>query len=207
MVFSPNTIKSSFNIFGQPASPARYLCVVGLPPALLTGGGALDVVGAALGLGGAAQVSLMAEACSIPGRGIATTPFTMYGTTQKMPYGSAYADLNITFICTGSMVERVFFDVWHQFIHNTRNNYMNYYDTYVSTVIIKKVEDSLLPGAQAALSPLTYWRFDEAFPVEVQAQELGYAQGDTYLRLNVQFAYRKWSSGVDDVVSALYPGE
>lgn len=203
-LFSPNTIKSSMNFLGEPARPCHYACFI-TPPIGMLAGGVLGAVGTVLSIGGSAQVSLMAENCSIPGKQIATTPFTMYGTTMKMPYGSLFDDFNVGFICSKSMVERTFFDVWSSFIHNPHNNYMNYLDDYVGTIVVVKLNDATGPGQVSAANAMSVWMLQEVYPVTIQAQELSYASDD-YLRLNVQFAYRKWICGSDLLTSPILPG-
>lgn len=202
MVFSPNLIKSSFDLLGEPARPCHYVCLI-TPPAGMLGGAALGALGSALSIAGAAHVSLMAESCSIPGKQIATTPFTMYGTTMKMPYGTLYDDFNVSFICTKSMVERTFFDVWANFIHNPHNNYMHFLDDYVGTIVVVKLNDSV--DANSVPNALSVWMLQECFPITIQAQELSYGSED-YLRLTIQFAYRKWICGSDTFSSPILPG-
>lgn len=203
MVFSPDYLKGIQNGLGDMARPCHYVVFITPPAGMLAGGLLGGVVGGFLSIAGSAEVSIMAEAASIPGKQIATTPFTMYGTTMKMPYGTLFEDFNVTFMCSKSMVERTFFDVWTSFIHNPHNNYMNYLDNYSSTIVVVKLIDSL--DAAAALNVLSVWKLEECFPVTVSPQELSYASDD-YMRLNVSFAYRKWTSGVDSFVSGILPG-
>jgi hypothetical protein len=197
-------MKASMNFLGEPARPCHYVCFI-TPPQGMLAGGALGPMGSVLTIGGALQATLMAESCSIPGKQIATTPFTMYGTTMKMPYGTMYDDFNIGFICSKSMVERTFFDVWTNFIHNPHNNYMHFFDEYVGTIVVVKLNDSLGPGQVSTANALSVWMLQECFPVSIAAQPLSYASED-YLQLSVQFAYRKWICGADSFVSPILPG-
>jgi len=203
-LFSPDTLKFSFDKLGEPSRPCHYVCFISPPPGMLLGG-SLGVLGTVLSVAGSAQVSLMAETASIPGKQIATTPFTMYGSTMKMPYGTLYDDFNVGFICTKSMVERTFFDVWMNYIHNPHNNYMNYFDDYCSTIVVVKLNDSVGADVSSAANLLSVWQLQECFPIAIAAQELSYASED-YLRLNIQFAYRKYNAAVDLISSPILPG-
>ena len=204
MVFSPNFLKAQMSLLGEPARPCHYVCMI-TPPAGMLAGGLLGGIGTFLSIAGAINVSMLAEACSIPGKQIATTPFTMYGTTMKMPYGTLYDDFVVTFICSKSMVERTFFDTWASFIHNPHNNYMHYLDEYIGTIVVVKLNDVSKPGIPDAANILSVWMLQDCFPVTIQAQELSYASED-YLRLTVQFAYRKYVCGVDSFISPILPG-
>lgn len=141
----------------------------------------------------AKQVSLLAESISIPGRQLLSTEHRIFGTVRKMPYGVLYEDLTATFICTNSMVERTFFDVWQQVIISPGSQYMEFYENYVGSIVIQKISNNTKPSKSEKLS--TYV-LQEAYPISIQSQELSY--GDTeYLKLTVQFAYSKWKSVLD----------
>lgn len=129
------------------------------------------------------DVCLLAEATEIPGRQIVTTPQIIYGTTRKMPYGVLYNDLPITFICPGSMNVRKLFDAWQSLITNPFNNFFNYYEDYVGNITIYKTLDN---------ARYSYFcDIHEVYPITIDSQPLSYGSSD-YLRLTVQFAYRRW---------------
>lgn len=209
MSFSPKILKAFQSAIGEVARPCHYVVFIMPPPALLytsPSGGPLVV--AAMAALTAGTIGLMAESASIPGKQLATTPFTMYGTTMKMPYGTLYEDFNVTFMCSKSMVERTFFDLWTSFIHNPHNNNMNYLDTYTSSIVVVKVNDvSFLEDAIpiTALNAVSVWQLENCYPVTIAPQELSYG-ADDYLRLDVQFAYRKWISAVDSIANLMLPG-
>ena len=208
MVFSPNILKAIQSATGEVARPCHYVVFIMPPPALILAGPIMGPIGAVLSIAGSAAITMMAESASIPGKQFATTPFTMYGTTMKMPYGTLYDDFNVTFMCSKSMAERTFFDLWASYIHNPHNNNMNYLDTYTSSIVVVKVNDvSILEDTPTVslLNAASVWQLDKCYPVTIAAQELSYA-ADDYLRLSVQFAYRKWCSGVDLIANAVLPG-
>jgi hypothetical protein len=160
-------------------------------------GGIGSVAGGILGLAGAANVSIMATEVSLPGRSLATQPFSMYGTTRKMPYAAIYDDLMITFLCSNSMVERAFFDVWFSYIMNPRRQYMHYYKDYVSTIaVIKLAPDPIYSGVSASLAN---YAFLEAYPLSIETQNLSY-DSDGLLTVTVNFAYRRWTTAIETAV-------
>lgn len=173
-----------------------------------------------IGFSEAAHISLLAESASIPGRQLLTTEHRIFGTVRKMPYGVLYEDFTVTFICTNSMVERLFFDLWHQMIMNSGSQYMEFYDNYVGSIIVQKLSNFVpskikVPGSKPGEEKeikidqntatkvgqaLSTWKLLEVYPVSIQAQELNYADND-YLRLTVQFSYAKWHSIGEKLIS------
>lgn len=152
----------------------------------------------------AKHISLLAESCSIPGRQLLTTEHRIFGTVRKMPYGVLYEDFTVTFICTNSMIERLFFDTWQQIIMGAGSQYMEFYDNYVGSIVIQKISTHTgkvdLGETTKATKTLSVWKLLEAYPVSIQAQELSYADGD-YLKLTVQFSYAKWQTLADRILS------
>ena len=132
------------------------------------------------------ELTILCQSAELPGRSMAVTPQTIYGVQRKMPYGVIYDDLNLSFICTGVMQERVFFDRWQSFITDPTNNYFNYYDDYVADIDIFKFNEA----GQAWY----YQRVEEAYPLSVQTQSLESGDENGYLILDVTFAYRRWRS-------------
>jgi hypothetical protein len=149
----------------------------------------------------AEHISLLAESVSLPGRQMLTTEQRIFGTVRKMPYGVMYEDFTVTFICTNSMIERTFFDLWHQLIMSSGSQYMEFYDNYVGTLIIQKVSNSTAKKSlkDKIVQMASKYKLLEAYPISIQSQELNYADGE-YLKLTVQFAYAKWKATFDDVL-------
>ena len=196
------------NLSGGMAQPCHYICNISAPNAFLSQSAInLIVPGASLLLGpvigiASRQISMLAESTSIPGRQLATQEHQIFGTIRKMPYGVVYDDFTVTFMCTNSMLERTFFDIWHQFIISPGSQYMEYYTDYVSTISIQKIDNSLDPISSVG-SMISTYTLEEAYPVSIQTQELSYGSTDEYLKLTVQFAYSKWKCTLDK----LFPGD
>jgi hypothetical protein len=203
-----NKIKAVMNMSGGMSLPCHYICNISAPNAFLSQGkidtiipGASTLLGPVIGLA-SRQISMLAESTTIPGRQLATQEHRIFGTTRKMPYGVIYDDLTVTFMCTNSMLERTFFDIWHQFIISPGSQYMEYYTDYVSTITIQKLDNSWSPISFVG-SMISTYTLEEAYPVSIQAQELSYDATDQYLKLTVQFAYSKWKCTLDRI----FPGD
>ena len=212
---SPTQIKAALNSYNGVAQPCHYICTIS-PPAgmrsrlklIETGAGiankflGITDVGSLVGNNTLQHISMMAESAEIPGRQFATTPHKIYGNVRQMPYGVLYDNINIDFICTNYMIERSFFDVWHQYIMSPTNQYMEYYNDYVGQIIIQKIaNDSSTPSIQKIANKISTYTIEEAYPVSIQPQELSY-DSDGYLKLSVEFAYARWTSTLDN----LFPG-
>jgi len=213
----PEIFKQVLGALGGPAQPCQYALVITPPPAMLAGGelatrlGAIGgIIGGALTIGAVANLAFMAESISIPGRQFRTTNHTIYGSYRRMPVGVEYSSFMATFICTNAMVERHFFDIWHQFIMSPKSQYMEYYNDYVGSIIVKKLMNSgtaantlagsfpvspnnALVEASNYASILGGYHLDEAYPVSVQSQDLNW-DNDGYLKLTVEFSYKSWRS-------------
>lgn len=225
---SVDVIKTTISSSGGPALGCQYVFTM-VPPLImfnldevinniknldvgsLLQGGLQDYI-----LSKTRDVSMLAESVSIPGRQLMTTEHRILGTVRKMPYGVLYDDLTVTFMCTNSMLERTFFDIWHQLIISPGSQYMEFYENYVGTLVIQKVSNKLIntyedvkddkgvvTGKKLVKTDnlglkenLSTYVVMEAYPISIQAQELNYSDGE-YLKLTVQFAYSKWKSVLD----------
>ncbi|CAB4141268.1 hypothetical protein UFOVP410_107 [uncultured Caudovirales phage] len=137
------------------------------------------------------RLSMLAQNVSLPGRTLSTTPHQIFGTKREMPYGVLYDTMTINFICTNWMVERAFFDLWHQFIIGPKSNYLNYYDNYVADIVITKTDNSVSVDSSISAG-LSTFTLEEAYPKTILAQELSYSSTDEYLTLSVEFSYARF---------------
>lgn len=138
-------------------------------------------------------LSLQCVNAQLPGRQFRTTEQMIYSVSRKFPYAAQYDDLSLTFICSNSMDEKKTFDTWQRQIINPVNGILNYYDTYVGSIMIMTIDEEGKP------SYVCYCR--EAYPVTVQAVDLSYEENDSFMRFTVQFAFRNWVSYEDRVIA------
>jgi hypothetical protein len=134
------------------------------------------------------NMTLYCQAVTLPGTQIVTTDLPVYGPPVKMPYGLLYQDLSLQFICTNTMSQRQIFEEWRRLVVDPTSNYVNYYDTYIGNVDIRKLSQSGTIVHRILV--------EEAFPVAILEQELS-TQGNDWLRITVQLSYRRWRSKFD----------
>lgn len=132
----------------------------------------------------AQRLSILCETAQLPSRTFRTESEFMYGVARKMPLHMTYDDFSLGFICTRDMPERYFFDKWTSFICNPTSNYMHYYDDYKSNIQIETFNDDGTTSYTMLI--------EEAYPISINMQPLGYGESDSYLKLTIDFAYKKW---------------
>jgi hypothetical protein len=133
-------------------------------------------------------IGALCESIQIPGRIISTTPHMIYGVERKMPFGVTYQELPASFIVTDDMMIRHFFDEWHSSINNPFDNSFEYYDQYVTNMVIMKIDNM-----NRRVS--TYY-VEEVYPGVINPMQMSYADRD-YLKLDIVFYYRRWTTLMD----------
>jgi hypothetical protein len=125
------------------------------------------------------------DATNLPGRTIATTEQKTYGPIEKYPYLSTYNDIDLTFIVSGDMTEKIFFDAWLNYVNPTQSNNFRYKTDYAVTLSINQYDQSNNLSYTVAL-------FD-AYPISVNQLDLDWSN-DSYHKLSVTFAYTYWKN-------------
>lgn len=178
MSISISKLKSAVDSGLGPAMSSLFSVDITLPAAL----------GAAQEAYNSNTLSILCQSASMPGTQFATADLPVYGPPIKMPYGLIYQDLSLTFLCTNNMSQRKIFEEWRRIIVDPTSNYVNYYDTYVGKIRVKK----LSPAGK-----ISHWiDYEEAYPLAILEQEMASGNND-WLKLTVIMAYRRWRSKLD----------
>jgi hypothetical protein len=130
-------------------------------------------------------LSFRCESASLPGRNISTADIRIYGPTEKYPYQTSYDDMTLTFICSDTMVEKVFFDQWMEFINPQDNWNFEYKSKYKTDITIEQYDNM---GEISHTIQLI-----DAFPISMNELGLDWSNGDSYHKLSVSFAYTYWT--------------
>lgn len=164
IAFTPQTMKSTLNLLGGPALPTQFMTFI-VPPAGMLGSpefttlsGLISALPAAFSIAGSMALSVMTEKTVIPGKGFQTSDIVMHGKMLRLPRSLSHDTIRMTFICSNSMIERTYFDMWTQFIQKPDTHYMEYFDQFKTTIIIKKLSgsgliDGLLADPTGKVSP------------------------------------------------------
>lgn len=138
---------------------------------------------------------------TLPGRSFATFETRTYGLFQKFPSQTNYDDFSLTFICSGNeqgskdtgLPEKRIFEDWMDNINPTENpatrsqfvplyNF-RYKNEYAKEIVVDHFDVD---------EKRTYSvRFMDAFPIQLNPVNLGWANEDNML-ITVTFSYSRW---------------
>jgi len=137
-------------------------------------------------LGTARQLSLRCETAQLPSRTFSTVE-QKFGSnpTERHAHQSNYNESEMTFIVSGDMSEKIFFDAWMEYINPTISFDFNFKEDYISTLTVNQYGMN---------NDLTYsLNLIDAFPVSVNQLDLDWSN-DSHHKLTVVFAYRYWQN-------------
>lgn len=140
----------------------------------------------------ARQLVYLCEAAEYPGRGLNNIDLRYYGPNFKLPYQSAYEDINLTFICRARSFEREFFDDWMMYINPPNTFDFNYRDQYRAEIQIFQFTDFAKSRNTDAPQAEYMYTLHNAYPILINPQPLTWAD-DQFLRLGVTFTYTWWT--------------
>jgi len=123
------------------------------------------------------------ESADLPGRAFATTTQKIYGPEEKFPYQTTYNDINMTFICSDDMREKLMFDNWLNLVNPTDGYNFNYKDDYKSDIEVRQYNVRNFISYQVKLL--------KAFPIGVSDLQLDWSS-DGYHKVTVTFSYKEW---------------
>ena len=134
------------------------------------------------------NVSLRCESVSLPGRNLdSMTDSNMYGPTREIVKGVTYAEnVAMTFVSSGGLEERVFFEEWQKLAFSEETWNVKYYNDYVGTV-----EMYVLDRQDKRTFGIKLW---EAYPKSITATDLSQSSNNTIIRISVGFTFRYWTS-------------
>jgi len=134
---------------------------------------------------GPRSLSLRCESISMPGQNIRSTPDPLrFGPEREHAQGVTYGPITATFITDRLQSEKAFFERWQNLVVNMNTWEPNYYDSYVGGVEIFNLDER---------NNTTYGvELFEAFPRQINAQDVGHANGSAYQTFSVEFTYHHW---------------
>jgi hypothetical protein len=142
----------------------------------------------------AEHLSFRCETAELPGRQVATTPYRIYGATHPVAYNHTNLPINLTFLCSEFLSEKVYFESWIEYIAGLTSNKpddtprMNaqYYDNYVADMEIHQFQMNQNTKIYSA-------KFIEIFPTNVLPLTLDRKLQNEVHKVQVTFAYKRWA--------------
>ena len=170
----------------------------------------------------APEMSFRCESVSMPGRGVKTLDYAVGNQpTTRVGYGHMFTELDMTFICSSDLREKVFFEQWQESISNYSDNssrknpryVVEYYDKYAKSMSIdvfspaadtsstnkeKKYEDEAAKerGVRKAEKRVYSVFLVNAFPILINSTQLSYASDNELYKLSVSMTYQFWKRTV-----------
>lgn len=136
-------------------------------------------------VGSARNLQYRCEAAQLPGRTFAPMEQKTYGPVEKHPYLTTYSDIDLTFIVSGDMNEKLFFDLWFDYINPMFNYNMEYKSDYSTILTVNQYDVS---------NQLTYSvNLFDAFPISMNQLDLDWNNENQH-KLVVTFAYTYWQN-------------
>ena len=137
---------------------------------------------------------LFCDQVQLPGANFNTSDMRTFGETRKAPYERLYEDINMSFYVDKEMKNKLMFDYWLNQIQDPWTRNFNYYDDYVTDIVIE-VQD-LKDQSRYGI------KLYEAYPKSIGAVQLDYA-GKDVMKLSVNFAYKYYHIGSKEVLEPL----
>ena len=134
------------------------------------------------------KLSYRCESVSLPGRSLNQEEDTnIYGPSRQVVKGVTYAgDISLTFLASGGLEERVFFEEWQKQAFDESSWNVGYYNDYVSIIEIYLLDkkDRRRYGI----------KLEEAYPKEIAPTDLSQSSNNELIKLSVNFSYRYWTT-------------
>jgi len=141
----------------------------------------------------ASDLRFQCETTELPGYTVNTVDGRYYGVANPVASFPTFADLTLTFVCSGDFWEKKLFDKWINLVIPINNYNPNYKDTYTSPKItINQFSES--ENSNNTASIIYNVSFFEAFPTAIAPMNMNWAD-DGIHRLVVTFRYEYWVTG------------
>ena len=130
-------------------------------------------------------LAFLCNQAQLPGRAFATLEYTTHGPIRKIPYQNIYDDVVLSFYVKEDMGVKELFQEWQNFIvDNNTDSQFSYFDDFVTDIIIEQFDST---------GKSTYGcRLIDAYPLMVAPVQLDWGDKDSFMNLQVTFAYRYW---------------
>jgi hypothetical protein len=186
MAFNITDFTSNLNDLGETARADKFDVVISLPRILDNGGMT-------------ARLALQCENAEFPGLDITPIEYRHHAFIRRIPYHLNYTPLNLTFYCTGAMLEKQLFDAWMNLCVAKSTGLINYRQDssgiplYEATITVNQYDQ---------VGNRTYFAQGiECFPISMSQLATNWSDDSSH-RLSMTFAYTKWLTAADGATGA-----
>jgi hypothetical protein len=135
------------------------------------------------------SISLTCLMIDIPSRQESVSEFAYGNYSRKIANGRSYGDVSTTFLVTGKYAEKSLFDAWFNTIHQEANTSLEFYDNYISTVVVECLDNQ-------DKTVYTYTLL-EAYPTSMGAIRMDRTSQNQQILLDVNWTFHRITYGTD----------
>jgi hypothetical protein len=183
------------------ALPAALVALIGGTASTIStvlGSSSVGAYNAPNSLGVSNVVSLTCMSTDIPGITIHTTESNYGSLPRQIVNGRSYDNFSTSFLLTGAMIEKKLLDGWYNITFNDSNNSINYYDDYVSSLMVEQLDQND--------NVIYVFELLEAFPVHVGDIKLDRTSTNQQATLDVNWMFHRIKVDPDSFsLSSLIP--
>ena len=142
------------------------------------------------------DMSLLCDACMLPGRLINSIDDISIKQAVKIPNGFANEDVTFSFILTNDMYIKKVFDTWQQLVINTDKYRVRYQNEYTTDVIIQQLGPKDIPIYGVKLL--------KAWPLSVSSVPLDNSSENTAQKVTITMTFENFTTegGLESIRSA-----
>lgn len=130
------------------------------------------------------KVSMMCVSAELPSRQFLTTEEKHTNFNKKLPYQQVFDDINLTFILSGDLKQKDFFDNWMNKVVDEKTGSLNFYNEYVGELYIHQLDSKGVPTYSV--------RVKDAYPTATGKVNFAYDDTNNISRLDVTITYKNW---------------
>lgn len=144
-----------------------------------------NAMGANLGSTDLRKVLLYCDQVKVPGLNFATAEAKTFGEIREMPYQRVFENIELSFYVDNSMSVKLLFDNWLAAVINPGSRTINYYNDYISDMVI-----SIYDINENSRYQVTAY---QCYPKTVSSIQMDYSNKDN-MKLTVTFVSKYWDS-------------
>ena len=126
------------------------------------------------------HIRFLCQGAQIPSKDISTIDHSHYGPLGKYPYESNHGDIELTFMMTDTLIERLFFEAWIGLVEGPENHSIGWKGDYLANLSIKifskkASKGEMIPGAPGYTTRMiSEVLVKDAYPISLSAIDLAY---------------------------------
>lgn len=131
------------------------------------------------------KVGLLCNSVSLPAKMMQVYEHKNLGAPYRVPHSLSFDPIPMSFYCDKEMEVRRFFDSWQKGIIDERTGLVNFYDEFVTTMLIHMLD---------VTGQIIYTvKLSEAYPMMLSNVDMSYSSNNTPTIMTTTIAYKYWN--------------